>query len=119
MTIHIVGQFSIASDNLAKFRKFVADSTAIVRQKEQGATLAYDFFADESDRSRFLIHEAFADGDALAVHIKNLGTLLAIAHEIFENERTIIIGDLPKATVEQFKSMNFLYHSYREPVSVL
>jgi quinol monooxygenase YgiN len=120
MTIQVMVQLSIAPENLAKFQEFVADATAMVRAKEAGRTLTYDFLAAGPGSLSFLVHEAYADADAFATHMGNLGAQrMAIARKIFIVERMIVSGALPEPLVQQLKSMGSSTYVYGETLSVL
>ena len=119
MTVRMVVQLSIESENLGQFKKFVTDITTMARTREQGRTLSYDFFSTTPGSLDFLLHEMYVDVDAFVAHMGNLGEHMAVAQKIFKIERMIVSGKLPSALVQQLKSMGASTFVYSEPVSQL
>lgn len=118
MTVRIVAQGTVAAADVPKFRKFVTEVTAAVRAKERGRTLSYDFYTAGSGELQCLIHESYADANALITHLQNLGAQLAAVAGFLEVERMIISGNVPAPLVEQFKALGNTQF-YGETVSIL
>jgi len=118
MAVRVVAQGVVAAANAAEFRQFIADATDLVRRKEQGRTLTYDFFTTESGDSNYLIHEVYMEGDDLVTHLQGLGELMTVIARVFKVERIILAGKLPRTLVEQFSALGPTYH-YGETVSAL
>src|SRR5271155_2174638 len=112
MTVRMVVQLSIAPEDLGEFKKLVTDITAMVRAKEKGRTLCYDFFSTTPGSLDFLLHEMYIDADAFAAHMGNLAEHMTVSQRIFKIDRMIVSGKLPSAMAQQLKSMGpstFLY----------
>jgi quinol monooxygenase YgiN len=118
MTVQIVAQGTVAAADAAKFRKIIAEATAIVREKERGRTLAYDFFTSDSGDLNCLIHERYTDADALVMHLQNLGEKLTAITEFFKVDRMLISGPLPAQLLGQFKAFGNVQY-YGETASIL
>src|SRR6266403_4597445 len=105
MTNQIVAKVRIASGKQEAFRRFIANATNIVRTKEAGETLSYQFVALDSNSSQCLVHEAYRDRAALLSHFANMGDNNAAALEIFTVDELLIIGDVPAEIVAQLRTV--------------
>jgi quinol monooxygenase YgiN len=105
MAIHVTAEIKIPAEKVKEFKQFVAEVTAIVREKEAGKTLSYDFFSSGVDMLTAVVNEVYADADSFIGHIENLGGMTAKGLEIFSIQRMVIAGVLPGPVFEQLKSM--------------
>jgi quinol monooxygenase YgiN len=92
--IRITGQLRLVEENLASFRKFVGLVKAIVEEKEQGRSLAYDYYISDHDPLQCMIHEVYADEVAFATHMGNIAEVSAANTGLFSVEAVQICGRL-------------------------
>lgn len=105
MTIRIVAQGRVSAENVPVFQKFVDEVSAMVRDKEAGRTLTYEYYATGPDRMNFLIHEEYADADAYVEHMTNLGTNVKHATDTATFDLVIVSGKLPEQRVTELRGM--------------
>jgi hypothetical protein len=85
----------------------MANVTTMVRTKEAGRTLAYQFVALGGDSSHCVVHEAYKDRTALLSHFANLGEngAAATALDVFTVDELLVIGDVPEEIIAQLRTM--------------
>jgi quinol monooxygenase YgiN len=64
MAIHVTAEFKVPAAKVQQFERFVVEVTAIVREREAGKTLSYDFFSSGSDMLTAVVNEVYADAES-------------------------------------------------------
>lgn len=78
--IHVTARFKIQENKLPAFKKLVGECIRSTQEKDTG-TLQYDWFINEP-LMECVVHEKYADSDAVLEHVGNLGELLGRLLEI-------------------------------------
>ena len=81
---------SIAASALREFKEVAAD--LLDRAQHEPGTLHYDWFFN-SDETQCIVHETYADSDAVLTHIGNAGSLVGRLVELGGGVRVDVFGN--------------------------
>lgn len=102
--IELMARFAIKESQLEVFRQVAGACLNCVRDKDRG-TLRYDLYFS-GDYKAAILHEAYADSNALMGHLDNLGDLIEelsavadITVEVFGEPSGALLDRLGGATV--------------------
>jgi quinol monooxygenase YgiN len=93
--IKMVVRVTVAPGKLREFEQFVASATTLIRRVETGSTLVYDFFYLVEDKTKWLVHETYADLDALGRHMDNFSKNIKVPSGVFTIDEMLVAGEVP------------------------
>jgi quinol monooxygenase YgiN len=106
MSISFNVTIRVAEKNLAEFNTWRKACMKIVREKERGQTLVYQYTQTNVKSPLYCVTEAYPNGDALLAHFKNLGSdLMAQAVKLIEFQEFVITGDVPADILAQLRAL--------------
>jgi quinol monooxygenase YgiN len=96
----------VAENHLAEFNSWRKACMKIVREKDRGQALVYQYTQTSAKSPIYCVSEAYPNGDALVAHFANLGNdLMAQAVRLIEFQEFLITGDIPADVLAQLKAL--------------
>ena len=87
----------ISRSRLPEFKRLAAEAIRIARSEP--GVVQYEWFFDDA-QTRCVVREAYVDGEALLLHMANVGEVFAPLVEVGGGCELEIFGDLPDLPVE-------------------
>ena len=80
---------NIPPENLDEFKKVAAEGVAVSKSEE--GTIRYDFFLSD-DGTKCVLHEVYANSEAVLTHMGNMGELLGRIAELGGGMEIVVLG---------------------------